>query len=104
MRKLALMIMFAWMGVAQAKTWLIDVRTPEEFAQGHLSAAANIEYQDIAAGIARLGAAKQDDIQLYCHSGRRAGLAQETLKRLGYSHVENLGGIEQARKHPSAAH
>jgi len=35
---------------------------------------------------------------LYCRSGRRSGLAMNTLKAMGYSRAENVGGIEQARK------
>jgi rhodanese-related sulfurtransferase len=41
---------------------------------------------------------KNDRVILYCRSGRRSGIAMNTLKTMGYSKAENVGGIEQARK------
>lgn len=82
---------------AFAKDWLIDVRTPEEFAAGSATGAVNIEYQNILAGVEKLGVQKQDQVFVYCRSGRRSGLALETLQGAGYSQVKNLGSLEQAR-------
>ena len=81
----------------QAKTWLIDVRTPQEYASEHVSGAVNIEYQQILSGVTALGVKKSDELRLYCRSGRRAGLAQEALQQQGYQQVENLGSLEQAK-------
>ena len=89
----ALMPVCCW-----AKTFLIDVRTPEEYANGHLDGAINIEYQQIQTKISQAGVGKGDEVILYCHSGRRAGIARETLQGLGYTHVQNYGGMEEARK------
>ncbi len=81
-----------------AKDVVIDVRTPQEFTAGHLEGAINIEHTQIADAIAKAGVSKDDKVILYCQSGRRSGVALETLKTLGFSKAENAGGIEQARK------
>lgn len=81
----------------QAKTWLIDVRTAQEYASEHASGAVNIEYQQILDGMVALGVKKSDELLLYCRSGRRAGLAQEALRQQGYQQVTNLGSLEQAK-------
>lgn len=83
---------------AQAKDVIIDVRTPQEFAAGHVEGAINIEHGNIAQQIAKAGVTKDDKVMLYCQSGRRSGIALDTLKGLGFSKAENVGGIEQARK------
>jgi phage shock protein E len=83
---------------AQAKDVIIDVRTPQEFAAGHVEGAINIEHGNIAQQIAKAGVTKDDTVLLYCQSGRRSGIALDTLKGLGFSKAENVGGIEQARK------
>ena len=81
-----------------AKDVVIDVRTPQEYAAGHIEGAVNIEHGNIAQEIANTGATKDDKVILYCQSGRRSGIALETLKTLGFSKAENAGGIVQARK------
>ena len=83
---------------AQAKEVVIDVRSPQEFAAGHVEGAINIAHTAIAQEIAKAGVGKEDTVLLYCQSGRRSGIALYTLKGMGFSRVENLGGIEQARK------
>lgn len=83
---------------ARAKDVIIDVRTPQEFAAGHVEGAINIEHGSIAQQIAKAGVTKDDKVMLYCQSGRRSGIALDTLKGLGFSKAENVGGIEQARK------
>lgn len=83
---------------AFAKTVLIDVRTPEEFAAGHIDGALNIDYQVIGQRIGMAGVAKDDEVILYCRSGRRSGVALETLKGMGYQKLQNYGGMDDARK------
>lgn len=83
---------------AQAKDVIIDVRTAQEFAAGHVEGAINIEHGNIAQQITKAGVTKDDKVMLYCQSGRRSGIALDTLKGLGFSKAENVGGIEQARK------
>ncbi len=83
---------------ALANTYLIDVRTPQEFTADHIDNALNIEYQNIMVGVTQHNISKDDSIYLYCRSGHRAGIAEAELKNNGFSKVVNLGGIEDARK------
>jgi phage shock protein E len=83
---------------AFAKTVLIDVRTPEEFASGHLEGAINIDHQQIGEQISRAGVSKEDELILYCRSGRRSALAFDTLKAKGYARVQDFGSMDAARK------
>ncbi|KAF2178131.1 hypothetical protein K469DRAFT_718622 [Zopfia rhizophila CBS 207.26] len=88
--------------MTESKLHLIDVRTPAEFSTGFLYDAINLEYQLIdqlpyvlsERGIQVL---KSDPITLYCRSGRRSGIALQTLKRLGYENVRDIGGFEAAK-------
>jgi len=82
---------------ALAEDLWIDVRSPEEFSAAHLDQAVNIPHTDIGKRIAELAPDKNAAIHLYCKSGRRAGLAKETLEQLGYTRVSNAGGLEDAR-------
>lgn len=81
-----------------AKDVIVDVRTPQEYAAGHVDGAINIEYGAIGQQIAKAGVTKDDKVILYCQTGRRSGVALNTLKDLGFSKAENVGGIDQARK------
>lgn len=80
-----------------AELWL-DVRTPEEFATGHLKAAQNVPHGDIASRIAQIAPDKNQVIHLYCQSGRRAEIALQTLRDLGYTNVRNHGGYSALRQ------
>ena len=82
---------------AWAETYLIDVRTPAEYAEAHADGAINIPVEDVAAKISEVTADKDADIYVYCRSGRRAGVAQETLTGLGYKKVTNLGTLANAQ-------
>lgn len=83
--------------VPSAELWL-DVRTPEEFATGHLKAAQNVPHSDIASRIAQIAPNKNQTIHLYCQSGRRAEIALQTLRDLGYTNVRNHGGYSALRQ------
>lgn len=74
----------------------IDVRTAAEYEKGHVPAAVNIPYDEIESGISALDLQSDQTIYLYCGSGRRAGLALETLESMGYTQAKNLGGLEDA--------
>lgn len=76
----------------------IDVRTPAEYAEGHLQQAQLIPFDGIQAGVARLALAKDTPIYLYCAVGGRAEKARQTLLAEGYTNVTNAGGLENARK------
>jgi phage shock protein E len=88
--------------VAQAQTpedavW-IDVRTPAEYANGHLPDAQLIPFDGIGVGVAKLDLAKDTPIYLYCAVGGRAEKAKQSLQALGYSGVTNAGSLESAEK------
>jgi len=82
-----------WAGEA---SW-IDVRSAEEYANGHVSSAVNIPYTEILARIGEVTEDKDALIYVYCRSGRRSGIARETLEENGFSNVINLGGLEDAQ-------
>ena len=88
----------------QAKEWLIDVRTAEEFSVEHVAGATNIEFKQIVPEVSKLGINKQEPIKLYCRSGRRAGSALEALQHAGYLNVTNLGSLEQAQTWQKQSH
>ena len=97
LRRSLLLLMLGLSSLAWAAdvTW-IDVRTPEEFSQKHVPDAVNIPYDRIGDEIAALNLDKDSTIYVYCHSGRRAGIAKETLDAMGYTHVVNKGGVDDA--------
>lgn len=71
---------------------LIDVRTPSEYAAGHFAGATNFDSTLVEAGqLPNL--AKDTEIYLYCHSGRRAGIVLTAMKTAGFTNVSSLGGI-----------
>lgn len=86
------------MSCVGAKEVVIDVRTAAEYVEGHVAGSLNIEHTEIAKEISKLAIGKDDKIILYCRSGRRSSIALETLKNLGYSKLENYGGLEEARR------
>jgi phage shock protein E len=76
---------------------VIDVRTPQEFATGHLQGALNIDIEapTFADQVGRLDKAK--NYFIYCHSGNRAGQAITDMSRDGFSGtLTNGGAIEDA--------
>ncbi len=73
---------------------LIDVRTPEEFAESHVEGAVNIELSRIT-NISEDELSKEKDVQLYCRSGNRSAQAASILKEAGYK-VEDLGSLQSA--------
>lgn len=76
---------------AHADHILIDVRTPEEFASGHIPGAVNISVDELAQ---RLNEIPQDKpVVLYCRSGNRSNQAAQILERAGYTQIYDLGGI-----------
>ncbi len=77
-------------------TAVIDVRTPAEFAEGHLDGAVNIDLQsaEFPSTIAQLDPA--GSYVLYCKSGNRAGQALTLMENLGFTTVANLGSVASA--------
>ena len=79
--------------IAKSGVQLVDVRTAEEYANGHIPAAVNMDVfsSDFAKQIATLD--KERTVALYCRSGRRSKSAAEQAVKLGYKVVELDGGI-----------
>lgn len=102
MKKLfqVLTVVFIGLGAAQfalAEALYIDVRTAEEYAQDHIDGDAHIPHDQIAAEIGKITTDTNAEIHVYCRSGRRAGIAKDTLNALGYKQVTNEGTIDEAR-------
>src|ERR1044071_4785228 len=71
---------------------VLDVRTPEEFAAGHIPGAVNIPHDQLPNRLAEIAGAKNKDVVVYCRSGRRSAIAQETLSSQGFKSVKHLDG------------
>ena len=72
---------------------ILDVRTEEEFAEGHIEGAILIPNDEIAEKAEGILTDKDQKILVYCRSGRRSKLAAEALLALGYTNVWEFGGI-----------
>ena len=84
-------------GVPQDAVW-IDVRSPQEYASGHLPGATLIPFDGIEVGVSRLGLAKDTPIYLYCAVGGRAEVARQRLLAMDFRNVSNVGGLGDARR------
>jgi len=76
---------------AEESLW-VDVRSPEEFAGGHVPGAHNIPYLEVAVAVPKLAADKDTEIRVYCAAGVRAEIAKLQLQAAGYRNVINAGG------------
>ncbi|WGY45757.1 rhodanese-like domain-containing protein [Vibrio sp. ABG19] len=75
---------------------VIDVRTTQEYADGHLPEARNIPLSDVGTGFHDID--KQQPIVVYCRSGGRAAMAMEALQKQGFTHVHNGGGLNEMQE------
>ena len=81
--------------MASEKYLLVDVRTEEEFSEGHIKGAINIDYltENFSVEIQQLDL--ETPVLLYCRSGNRSNKAMKIMKELGFKEVYNLeGGIK----------
>jgi phage shock protein E len=74
-----------------ASYMLIDVRTPEEFASGHISGAINISVETLPNRLSEVP--RDKTIIVYCRSGNRSATASSILSQAGYNPIYDLGGI-----------
>ena len=81
----------AWPMIEQGAL-LIDVRTTEEFEQGHVEGALNIPYQEIDKLMSAIGTDKTRPVVVYCRSGNRSGKAKVVLETKGYTNIFNATG------------
>ena len=72
---------------------ILDVRTEEEFAEGHIENAVLIPDYEIGVRAEKELPDKNQLILVYCRSGRRSKIASQTLADMGYSDVREFGGI-----------
>ena len=72
---------------------ILDVRTQEEYDQGHIPGAIVISHEEIAEKAEEVLTDKDQLILVYCRSGRRSKIAAEALVELGYTNIKEFGGI-----------
>lgn len=83
---------------AETAPTILDVRSAEEFAEGHIPGATNIPYTELEERYEELGIEASDEVVVYCRTGRRAGIAEAALAELGFTNVRDLDGHIEAWK------
>lgn len=83
-------------GVEEYKTApdavLVDVRTAQEYREGHIPESKNVPLQQLDK-IASVAKNKDTQLFVYCYSGSRSRQAASILRQMGYTNVNNIGGI-----------
>ena len=77
---------------APPSTLILDVRSPEEFASGHVPNAVNIPHDELASRLTELQDFRSAPVVVYCERGGRAGKAALVLTNSGFSHIRHLTG------------
>jgi len=75
---------------------ILDVRSPDEYSDGHIPGAINVPYDQIGTHLDSLEAYRDREIVVYCRSGRRAGVAEAALADAGFRHLLDLEGHMQS--------
>lgn len=81
--------------VAESNVVYVDVRTPEEYAAGHVEGAILIPHTEMAQRYTELEQYRDREIVVYCRSGRRSGIAKGILEDEGFDNVTNGGGFSE---------
>ena len=77
---------------------LLDVRSPQEYKEGHLACSINLPLYDIEEKCEKVLKSKEDTIVLYCQSGSRSKRALENLKKQGYLNLYQIeGGLDNIK-------
>lgn len=84
-----------WQKIEQG-AMIVDVRTPQEYASGHLENAVNFPLAELDRHFAKVD--KTHPIVVYCKSGNRSGIAYNFLVEQGFTQVHNGGGLEEMLK------
>ena len=71
---------------------LLDVRTPQEYREGHIPGSQNVPLQQLD-NVDEVAENKATALYVYCHSGARSRQAANLLQHMGYTNVHNIGGI-----------
>jgi rhodanese-related sulfurtransferase len=82
---------------------LVDVRTPEEFSEGYIKNAQNIDYNSPTFEQDILKLNKEKPVMLYCHSGGRSAKCAQKLKDAGFKKIYDLKGGISKWKHEGLA-
>ena len=77
---------------------IIDVRTDQEWSDGHLESAVHIPLSEIESKLKTLSEHINAEIYLYCAAGRRAEAARTILSDAGFTNLTNAGGMKDASK------
>lgn len=80
------------MATPVSNTIVLDVRTPSEFAQGHIKGAINISHDQINDNLSKIIGYKNQTVVVHCRSGRRAVSAENALRAAGFSDLRHLEG------------
>lgn len=89
----------------QQAPFILDVRSAQEYQQGHIQGAINISYDLLEANSQLIAAHKDKPIIVYCRSGKRAQRAEQILQRKGFTQLIDLKGhmnLWQQRGYPLA--
>jgi rhodanese-related sulfurtransferase len=81
---------------SDARPLLLDVRSEDEYREGHIPGAVNIPYHELPGRLDELAGAKTQAIVVYCEIGVRAGIAELVLDQAGFEQVSLLAGHMQA--------
>ena len=71
---------------------VLDVRTAAEFAAGHVPGARNVSHELLQSRVGELAELRDKQVVLYCRSGRRTLLAEEVLRKAGFTRLAHLKG------------
>ena len=75
---------------------LLDVRTPQEYSEGHIPESKNVPLQTLDK-VRSVVENKDTELFVYCYSGTRSRQAATVLGQMGYTKVHNIGGISSYR-------
>jgi len=71
---------------------IIDVRTRDEYSEGHIDGALNLPHGELAHRLGEIPGNKTSEIVVYCRSGKRARIAEDILVEKGYKNIKDLDG------------
>lgn len=86
---------------------VLDVRTEQEFNEGHIAGALNISHDQVSSNLAQLASFKDKLVIVHCRSGKRAAKAENILTENGFSQLRHLTGdmnAWQASNLPTVSH
>jgi rhodanese-related sulfurtransferase len=72
--------------------FILDVRSPGEFASGHIPGAVNVPVHELSERLVALALSRTDEIVVHCERGGRAEVAESMLRKSGYTGVRDLDG------------